>query len=113
MILYGISNCDTVRKARAWLSEHDLDYRYHDFRKDGLDIDMLQDWSDIAGWETLLNKRGTTWRSLSVTDQADMDADKALNLMLKHLALIKRPILVTENKVQIGFKSEIYEKLIG
>ena len=74
---------------------------------------MLQNWSDIAGWETLLNKRGTTWRSLSVTDQADMDEGKALKLMITHPSLIKRPILVTENKVQIGFRAEIYEKLIG
>lgn len=113
MILYGIRNCDSVRKAHVWLSEHGLDYRFHDFRKDGLELDLLQNWADNAGWEILLNKRSTTWQSLSVTDQADLNAEKAVKLMLKHPTLIKRPVLVWDNKVLVGFKPDTYETLFG
>lgn len=113
MILYGISNCDTIRKAKKWLSDNMVAYQFHDFRKDGLEADQLKLWIDALGWEMLLNKRGTTWRNLSQSDQADLDANKAAALMLKYPALIKRPVLVTADEIIVGFKPEEYVKLIN
>jgi len=106
--LYGLRNCDTCRKARAWLDGQGLAHRFHDFRGDGLDPALLQSWADALGWETLLNRRGTTWRGLSETDRADLDAAKALRLMLVHPALIKRPVLSHGDKLLIGFSPAHY-----
>lgn len=111
MILYGISNCDTIKKAKKWLIDQSIDFQFHDFRKDGLEADQLQKWIDALGWEPLLNKRGTTWRKIaSEVDQEALDATLAAELMLEHPALIKRPVLVTENKIIVGFKQEEYSQ---
>jgi len=108
MILYGIKNCDTVKKARAWLSVEGIDYRFHDFRADGLDASTLETFEAVAGWEALLNRRGTSWRGLSEEQRADVDRDKALALMLAHPSLIKRPVLCADSKIMVGFTPENY-----
>lgn len=87
-------------------------FQFHDFRKDGLDAEQLDIWIDALGWEVLLNKRGTTWRKLDESDQADLDATKAAKLMLEHPALIKRPVLVTYDEIIVGFKPDEYARLI-
>jgi len=111
--LYGISNCDTVRKARHWLSEHDVDYVFHDLRKDGLDTKVLQHWNKKAGWETLLNKRGTTWRKLPETVRDKINQQSALKLMLEQPTLIKRPVLDADKQVHVGFSTDHYMSLFG
>jgi arsenate reductase (glutaredoxin) len=108
MILYGIKNCDTVKKARAWLSAEGIEYRFHDFRADGLDAATLETFEAVVGWETLLNRRGTSWRGLSEEQRADVDRDKALALMLAHPTLIKRPVLCVDAKIMVGFTPETY-----
>ncbi len=106
--LYGIKNCDTVKKARAWLDAQGIAYQFHDFRKDGLTADVLEKWDALLGWEALLNKRGTSWRKLDESQREGVDRDKALALMLEHPSLIKRPVLETEAKTLIGFDTNYY-----
>src|SRR5690554_6138217 len=89
--VYGIPNCDTVKKARAWLDAKRLDYTFHDYKKEGADAAKLAEWSDAVGWEPLLNRRGTTFRALSDADKTDIDRDKAIRLMEASPSLIKRP----------------------
>ncbi len=112
-ILYGIRNCDTCRKARAWLDSQGSAYRFHDFRADGLDADVLQRLEAAAGWEILLNRRGTTWRGLDEAARSDVDRAKALRLMLEHPALIKRPVLEANGNVLVGFAPEHYLATLG
>ena len=109
--LYGISNCDTVKKARKWLQDNAIEYRFHDFRKDGLDQQLLTDWFKSPGWEALLNKRGTTWRQQPAEIKDNIDAGSAKQLMLDNPAIIKRPVTVTGNSVSVGFKPEQYSEL--
>ncbi|MEJ2060125.1 MAG: ArsC family reductase [Gammaproteobacteria bacterium] len=111
--LYGIKNCDTVKKTRRWLEAHGVDYRFHDFRADGLEQKQLQRWADQVGWETLLNRRGTTWRQLPETERADLDAARATKLMLKHPTLIKRPVLEDGDDVSVGFAEKNYQDRFG
>ena len=92
--LYGISNCDTVKKARAWLAAHDMAHRFHDFRKDGVPQPQLDEWLQAFGWEQVVNRRGTTWRKLDAALQASVqDADTARNFLLAHPSAIKRPVV--------------------
>jgi arsenate reductase len=107
-VLYGLKNCDTCRKAHAWLEQHGHACRLHDFRADGLEPALLEQWEQALGWEALLNRRGTTWRGLAESDRVDVDRAKALALMLAHPALIKRPILTADGKVLIGFSPDQY-----
>ncbi|NOX76456.1 MAG: ArsC family reductase [Gammaproteobacteria bacterium] len=109
--LFGIKNCDTVRKARKWLDAHGVEYRFHDVRSDGLDEKELSAWVNAVGWENLLNCRSTTWRQLPEADKHAIDESHAIELMLEHPTLIKRPVLVQHNNVQVGFKSMEYEAL--
>ena len=109
--LYGIKNCDTIKKARKWLDEAGVDYRFHDHRADGLDPAALDSWLAKLGWEALLNSRGTTFRALPDADKQDIDASKAIALMLTHTSMIKRPILDRDGVLTAGFKPEIYETL--
>jgi len=106
--LYGIKNCDTVKKARKWLDDNGIAYRFHDYRSDGLSLELLKTFADQLGWNTLLNRSSTSWRQLSAEQQADLNADKAIALMLVTPTLIKRPILDTSNKMLIGFKADEY-----
>ncbi|MGE0082246.1 MAG: ArsC family reductase [Thiohalomonadaceae bacterium] len=109
--VYGIRNCDTVKKARRWLDEHGVAYRFHDFRADGLDEATLRAWCNSVVWETLLNRRGATWRALPEHDKAVADQAAAVVLMLAHPALIKRPVLVKGNDLLVGFDENAYAKL--
>jgi Spx/MgsR family transcriptional regulator len=111
IVMYGIKNCDTVRKARRWLEAHDIHYRFHDFRADGLDEDMLAAWIGELGWEQLLNRRGTTWRKLPEAERNAIDRDSALHLMLAQPAIIRRPVLDTGDTRQVGFSEETYSSL--
>ena len=108
--LYGIKNCDTVRKARRWLDENRVDYRFHDLRADGLDPATLEAWVAELGWESLLNRRGTTWRRLPENKRRELDAEGALGLMLEHPTLIKRPVLDLDSRRMLGFSPTDYEE---
>lgn len=101
--LYGIARCDTCRKARVWLDEQDVIYRFHDFRKDGLDADWLRTLINRVGHEQLINRRGTTWRQLDAVRKTDLTPDTAHALMLEYPTLIKRPILERGDDLWIGF----------
>lgn len=111
--LYGIKNCDTVRKARKWLEAEDIDYMFHDFRVDGLAKKDLCIWVKSVGWETLLNTRGTTWRQLPDKKKENVDETRAIDLMLANPTLIKRPVLVHDKQVHVGFKPADYQKLFA
>ena len=113
MILFGIKNCDTVKKARRWLDKHDLPYQFHDFRVDGLKQDTIENWLQTVSWETLLNKRGTTWRKLDDPRKEQLDQATAVALMLEHPTLIKRPVLCHGQSCQVGFKEADYAALLG
>ena len=109
--LYGIANCDTVRKARQWLATQGVAYVFHDFRKDGLSSKQVKAWAQVVGWETLLNRRGQTWRKLADKDKADLTEAKAIKLMAAEPTLIKRPVLEINNQVHIGFSEAEYQRL--
>ncbi len=111
--LYGISNCDTVKKARKWLDEHNIDFQFHDFRKSGLTQDQVELWLTKINWESLLNKRGTTWRQLPEHIKNDVSAATIAPLMVAHPTLIKRPVLTVQSSLHIGFKAQEYEKLFS
>jgi arsenate reductase len=108
--IYGIKNCDTVKKARAWLDGHDVVYAFHDYKAEGIARDVLQSWAKIVGWETLLNRAGTTFRKLPDADKSGIDERKAIALMLAQPSVIKRPVLDTGKDLLVGFKPEIYAK---
>jgi Spx/MgsR family transcriptional regulator len=107
--LYGIKNCDTVKKARNWLDQNGISYRFHDFRTDGLTPELLQHFADHLDWIKLLNRSSTSWRQLSAEQQSDLTQEKALQLMLTTPTLIKRPVLDAGDKLIIGFKAENYQ----
>jgi arsenate reductase len=113
VILYGIKNCDTVRKARRWLADHEIDYHFHDLRSDGLDDDLLDAWIRDLGWENLINRRGTTWRQLSEQTRASLDASRARNLMLAYPAIIKRPLLEVDAARYLGFSDGQFAALFS
>lgn len=110
--LYGIKNCDTIKKARRWLEDNNIDYRFHDYRVDGLDADLLQKFIAELGWEALLNTRGTTWRKLDESLRASINnADSAAALMIEMPALIKRPLLWTPGQpMLLGFSDSSYQR---
>lgn len=112
IILYGIKNCDTIKKAKLFLEQHQLTYRFHDYRVDGLTVELLKDFAAKLGWQQLLNTRGTTWRQLSDEQKADLDQDSAISLMLLQPALIKRPVLVRDAEYLLGFSESNYQTLI-
>ncbi len=106
--LYGIPNCNTMKKARQWLEEHGIEYQFHNYKKDGLDPETLAVWLEKLGWEALVNRRGTTWRKLSEEDRAGLDTAKAKALMLANPSLIKRPVLEWKGEVVTGFDPQRY-----
>ncbi len=108
MILYGIKNCDPVKKARQWLDANAIAYRFHDFRVDGLSAAQLQQFAVQVDWHVLLNKNSTSWRKLTAEEQSDLTQDKAIALMLAQPTLIKRPLLQTSRKLLVGFNPDIY-----
>ena len=113
--LYGIKNCDTIKKARAWLDTHGIMYQFHDYRVDGLTAERLQDFINVLGWEPLLNTRGTTWRKLSDTERSAVtNAATAKALMLAQPAIIKRPLLDTaQGKMLLGFSPGSYQQFFA
>lgn len=111
--LYGIKNCDTVKKTRNWLEQNGVVYQFHDYRVDGLDLSLLEHFEVKLGWEQMLNRRSTSWRQLSDADKTDLDKTKALQLMLTHPTLIKRPVLDTEEQMLIGFSTTTYQTLLS
>lgn len=112
--IYGIPNCDTMKKARTWLSEHGVAYAFHDYKASGIDRATLQGWVGKVGWEPLLNRAGTTFRKLPDADRADIDQPKAIALMLAQPSMIKRPVLEFDGgKLLVGFKPEAYAATLG
>lgn len=108
VILFGIKNCDTMKKAFNWLTSNGVDYEFTDYKKAGVAAAHLADWSQRAGWETLLNKRGLTWKKLTDAERTDVNETKAIELMTQHPSLIKRPVLDTGRQLIIGFTPENY-----
>jgi arsenate reductase len=108
LTLYGIKNCDTMKKARAWLDGKGVAYAFHDYKAAGIDRASLERWVQAAGWETVLNRAGTTFRALPEADKTGLDAGKAIALMLSQPSMIKRPVLEGNGKLIIGFKPEVY-----
>lgn len=112
MILYGINNCDTVRKARKWLDERGIPYEFHDYKKQGVNPIQLRAWVKEHGWEVVMNKRSTTWRNLPDEAKANMDETLALVIMEDQPSIIKRPILETPSRTVVGFKAETYQQIL-
>ena len=111
VIIYGIPNCDTMKKARAWLDDHGVAYDFHDYKKGGIDRSRLENWGRKLGWETLLNRAGTTFRNLPDADKQDVNERKAIDLMLAQPSLIKRPVLdLGGGKLIVGFRPEVYKE---
>lgn len=106
LTVYGIMSCDTCRKARKYLAEHDIEFRFHDVRDDGLDIQMLERWAGRIDWTKLVNKRSLTWRKIPEVDRADLDRDRALALLLDQPTLLKRPVLESEKFLAVGFSEK-------
>jgi len=109
--LYGIPNCDTIKKARKWLKDNDVDYEFHDYKKLGVPEKALKNWVKQVGWETLLNKRGTTWRKLDDNTKNSVDEKSAIQIMLANPSIIKRPVLIDNKNILVGFKTDEYAKL--
>ncbi|UOK70765.1 ArsC family reductase [Ancylobacter polymorphus] len=111
--IYGIKNCDTMKKARAWLDGRGVVYVFHDYKAAGIDAARLQNWAGKIGWEVLLNRAGTTFRNLPDAEKVDIDEAKAVALMQAQPSLIKRPVLDVDGTLLVGFKPELYEKQFG
>lgn len=114
MKLYGIPNCNTVKKARAWLAEHEVDFQFHDFKKDGVDEALLNEWLTQTPWEKLVNRAGMTWRNLDEQTKTSIrDNASATQLMMEKPSVIKRPVLVENGKIlSLGFDETAYQKLL-
>jgi arsenate reductase len=111
--IYGIKNCDTMQKAFKWLGAHGVAYDFHDYKKAGVTAAELTRWCQAAGWQTVLNRAGTTFRKLADADKQALTHDKAITLMAEQPSMIKRPILETDGKLEIGFKPERYTALFS
>lgn len=112
-VIYGIKNCDTIKKARKWLEEQGKPFRFHDYRKDGLDSELLAKFVEVLGWEALINKCGTTFRALSELQKNTLNETNAVALMLTHSAMIKRPLLRHAGQYYLGFKPEQYQVIFN
>jgi Spx/MgsR family transcriptional regulator len=111
--LYGIPNCDTMKKARRWLDEHEIAYQFHDYKKAGIEERLLRQWVDRVGWETLLNRRGMMWRKLDDSMKAGIDEANAIRIMQETPSIIKRPVLEVGETLHVGFKEDDYSKLFS
>lgn len=110
--IYGIANCDTIKKARKWLDEHSIDYDFHDYKKLGVPEKELKRWVKDTGWETLLNKRGTTWRKLNEKTRNSVNETSAIQIMLDNPSIIKRPVLTKDKTILIGYCKSEYAQLL-
>ncbi len=112
--IYGLKNCDTMKKARAWLDKHKVDYAFHDYKSAGIERERLEKWAKKVGWETLLNRAGTTFRKLPDKDKVDLDAEKAIALMVDQPSMIKRPVLdLGGGKLLVGFEPKKYGEALA
>jgi len=111
--IYGIRNCDTMKKAQTWLAEHGIGVTFHDYKREGVTAEHLERWIAAKGWEAVLNRAGTTFRKLPEADRADIDAPKAAALMLANPSMIKRPVLEGNGHLILGFRPELYSALTG
>jgi len=109
--VYGIANCDTIKKAKSWLDKEGVTYSFHDYRKQGLEAKQLESWADSLGWENLLNRRGTTWRKLPEDVKQNIDQSSAIEIMLKNPSIIKRPLLIKGNDKFLGFSDSDYQDI--
>ena len=110
--IYGIKNCDTMKKARAWLDAHSIAYAFHDYKAEGVDKAKLEKWIASVGWEVLLNRAGTTFKKLPGADKEGVTEKKAIALMLAQPSMIKRPVLARGSKILVGFKPESYQEFL-
>lgn len=111
--IFGIKNCDTVKKARKWLDQNNIDHQFHDVRSDGLSLQQIEHWISETKWEIVLNRRGTTWRNLNPEAQKQVNADNVAQLLLDNPTMIKRPVLDQNGTITIGFKSDVYQSLFN
>ena len=111
--IYGIKNCDTMKKARTWLDGHKLAYQFHDYKAQGIDKPTLEGWIKKVGWEVLLNRAGTTFKKLPDADKENLTEKKAIALMLAQPSMIKRPVLDAKGRLTVGFKPDDYKTLFG
>jgi arsenate reductase (glutaredoxin) len=111
--IYGIKNCDTMKKARSWLDERGVGYAFHDYKTAGIERDVLERWIDEVGWEALLNRAGTTFRALPDDKKEGLNAKKAVALMLAQPSMIKRPVLIAGKNMLVGFKPDLYRSLLA
>ena len=111
--LYGIPNCDTMKKARSWLADQGVDYVFHDYKKAGIDAERLRGWVERVGWEILLNRRGMMWRKVPQEVKDRIDEETAIALMLETPSIIKRPVLETDTGLHVGFKPEQYQEIFS
>lgn len=112
LTVYGLRSCDTCRKARKFLAERDIDFRFHDVRDDGLDIRMLERWVSRIEWEKLLNRQSLTWRKIPEVDRANIDLDRALALIIDNPTLLKRPVLESETLLAVGFSERRFAEFL-
>ena len=113
MILYGISNCDTVKKAKNWLETHNIDYQFHDFRKQGLDANTINQWLQSVSWDKILNKRSTSWRNLDPSIQQTVNEKNIVDLLIENPTLIKRPVMDVNDTITLGFNSDTYQGIFN
>lgn len=111
--IYGIKNCNTMKSAMKWLEDNSVEFHFHDYKKIGIDQDTLVQWLTKTPWDELINQRGTTWRKLPEDSKVDIDNNKAISLMIVNTSLIKRPVLIVNSELYLGFKDESYEKIFN
>lgn len=109
--VYGIKNCQTMKKAMTWLEEKSISFEFHDYKKQGIDATTLNNWLSQKPWDEVINKRGTTWRKLSDEDKSDIDSTKAISLMQANPSLIKRPALLVDGNLYLGFDETVYQSI--
>lgn len=109
--VYGINNCDAIKKAKNWLDKEGIEFSFHDYRKQGLDANQLTQWVDALGWEALLNRRGTTWRKLPEDVKDSINRDSAIAIMLENPSIIKRPLLIKGDQKHLGFSESAYQDI--
>ncbi|WP_099611541.1 ArsC family reductase [Vibrio fujianensis] len=111
--LYGIPNCDTIKKARKWLETQAIEYQFHDYRKNGITLELISEFFQSLGWEHVINKRGTTYRQLSQEQKEKLNEASALALLLEQPAMIKRPILRVQDRLYLGFNAQQYSEIFS
>ena len=111
--VYGIKNCDSVKKARKWLQEHNIEHRFHDVRTEGIETETIQNWIDQVGWQVVLNKRGTSWRNLDSHQQQNVTESNLASLLQSNPTLIKRPVLNVDGIISIGFSPDSYQSIFN